>query len=112
MSTASGVAFDRICAVHHLACPVPEYLFALSLGRQWRFDWAWPAHHVALEIDGGLFSGGRHARGAGILGDMQKLNEAAVLGWCVLRCVPATLTHTATLDLLRRALERREGVRP
>jgi len=104
MSTASGLAFDRLCEVHHLPRPVPEFRFALHLGRKWRFDWAWPSRFVALEIDGGLFVGGRHARGAGIRADMEKLNEAAALGWCVLRCLPEALADTATTELLRRAL--------
>jgi len=106
MSTASGLRFDTVCAVEHLPRPVPEFLFAPP--RRWRFDWAWPSRWVALEVDGGLFSGGRHARGAGIRADMEKLNEAALLGWCVLRCLPEALASTGTIELLRRALARRE----
>ncbi len=50
---------------------------------RWRFDAAWPARRVAVEIDGGQWvaHGGRHARDE----DRVKLNEAAALGWRVLR---------------------------
>lgn len=53
--------------------------------RRWRFDAAWVQHHVAVELDGGVFTTGRHTRGAGYEADCEKLNEAAVRGWRVLR---------------------------
>jgi very-short-patch-repair endonuclease len=53
--------------------------------RRWRFDFASPARMLAIEIDGGIWTAGRHSRGAGIEGDMEKLNQAAILGWRVLR---------------------------
>ncbi len=55
--------------------------------RKWRFDFADPANKVAVEIDGGVFAGGRHTRGAGFRADCEKINAAAVLGWRVLRYV-------------------------
>jgi len=33
--------------------PVVEHLF--EVGRKFRFDFAWPAQRVALEVQGGLF---------------------------------------------------------
>lgn len=53
--------------------------------RRWRFDFAWPSHWVAVEIDGGIFVRGRHVDPLGGHGDRDKLNRAAVLGWKVLR---------------------------
>ena len=63
--------------------PLTEYQFAASIGRRWRFDWAWPPVKVAVECDGGQWTphGGRHATDA----DRDKLNHAAALGWRVLR---------------------------
>jgi len=63
--------------------PTREYKFAASIGRKFRFDFAWPSAKVAAECDGGqyAFRGGRHATDA----DREKLNYAAVLGWRVLR---------------------------
>lgn len=58
---------------------------AFHPARKWRFDFAWPRERVALEVDGGVFTGGRHTRGAGFEADAEKLNEAALLGWSVLR---------------------------
>lgn len=56
--------------------------------RKWRADFAIPSAKILIEIDGGVWSGGRHTRGAGFLGDMEKLTSAAVLGYRVLRYAP------------------------
>jgi very-short-patch-repair endonuclease len=63
--------------------PAREYKFALSIGRKWRFDVAWPDSMLAVEIDGGQWKayGGRHGRDS----DREKYNSAQMAGWCVLR---------------------------
>ncbi len=63
--------------------PVREYRFHPT--RRWRFDFAWLEQKVAVEIEGGTFTGGRHTTGAGHHGDCKKYNEAVYLGWKVLR---------------------------
>lgn len=64
---------------------VEEHRFATLIGRKWRFDFAWPDRMLAVEIDGGAFSGGRHTRGAGFVEDCRKMNTATLMGWRVLR---------------------------
>jgi len=63
--------------------PLCERTFAASIGRRWRFDFAFPGQMVAVEIDGGQYAyrGGRHNTDE----DRDKLNHAACLGWRVLR---------------------------
>jgi len=56
--------------------------------RRWRFDYAIPEHKIAIEIEGGAFVSGRHTRGVGYLNDMEKYNEATILGWRLLRYRP------------------------
>jgi len=51
--------------------------------RRWRFDYAHLASKTAIEINGGIWSGGRHIRGAGYLRDREKVNTAQMLGWKV-----------------------------
>lgn len=53
--------------------------------RKWRFDYADVAHKIAVEIEGGIWSGGRHTRGSGYAKDVEKYNEATKLGWRILR---------------------------
>jgi len=66
-----------------LLIPTAEYKFHNE--RRWRFDFAWPAVKVAVEIEGGIFSGGRHTRGTGYEKDLEKYNTAITLGWKVYR---------------------------
>lgn len=63
--------------------PWPEYQFHES--RRWRFDYAFPDEKVAVEVEGGVFIRGRHVSPAGFIGDCEKYNAAARLGWRVLR---------------------------
>lgn len=62
---------------------VREYVFHEE--RRWRFDWAIPAVHLACEVEGGIWSNGRHIRGKGYQNDLEKYNSAIVLGWNVFR---------------------------
>lgn len=62
---------------------VREYRF--DEARRWRFDFAMPERKIAIEVDGGVFSGGRHTTGKGFEADLEKLNRAVTLGWRVLR---------------------------
>ena len=64
----------------------PEHRFAPP--RRWRFDLAHRGGAVAVEVDGGTWTGGRHVRGAGYRRDAEKLNAAAALGWFVYRLTP------------------------
>lgn len=57
-------------------------------GRKWRFDYALPDKKIAIEIDGGVFTGGRHSGGIGQKKDMEKMNAAAELGWLVFHYTP------------------------
>lgn len=51
--------------------------------RRFRFDFAHPVAKVAIEIQGAIWTGGRHARGSGLLKEHEKLNLAASQGWRV-----------------------------
>lgn len=51
--------------------------------RRWRFDYAHLPSKTAIEINGGVWSGGRHNRGAGYLRDREKVNMAQMFGWKV-----------------------------
>ena len=65
--------------------PKPEKEVRFHPKRKWRFDRAWPAKKVAIEIEGGTFVRGRHTRGIGYAKDCEKYNTAQKLGWKVYR---------------------------
>lgn len=66
--------------------PATELVFHPK--RKWRLDYAWPTRMIAVEIHGGIHSGGRHTRGRGFVEDRAKMNEATLLGWTVLEVTP------------------------
>ncbi len=84
--------------------PAPQTEFVFHAKRKWRLDYAWPHERIALEIDGGIWMGkGAHAGGTAISRDMEKHNEAALLGWLVLRATPSQIVKGEAFDLLQRA---------
>ena len=90
--------------------PRPEREYRFNPTRKWLFDHAWPASRVAVECEGGAWSNGRHTRGAGYIGDMEKYNEAALLGWIVLRFTPDQIMNGEAIGHIHEALkQRREG---
>ena len=60
-----------------------EYVFLKD--RRFRFDFAWPKHMIAVEIEGGTWNQGRHSTSAGFAKDCEKYNLAALDGWSVYR---------------------------
>lgn len=87
---------------HGLPEFVTEHQFAPP--RRWRFDFAWPEHKIALEVEGGVWTEGRHTRGKGFLDDVEKYNEAVCLGWRVVRTVPTELLTAPTVTMIFRLL--------
>ena len=83
--------------------PTPEFRFHPV--RKFRWDWAWPEARLALEVEGGVWSGGAHGRGTGIVRDMEKSTLAAEEGWRIIRVTPSNLATEATMDSIHRALQ-------
>lgn len=98
--------FPQYCKSQGLPEPVAEHRFHEV--RKWRFDWAWIDAKVALEVEGGVWSGGSHGRGTGITRDIEKGNAAAVRGWIVLRCQPRELMKLDTINMIRQAIATRK----
>ena len=89
--------------------PVEELRFAPP--RRWRFDYAWPKHMIALEVEGGLWTYGRHNRAASMIKDIEKYSIAAILGWCVIRVTPQEV-YKCGVEMVRLALMLREKLVP
>lgn len=76
--------------------------------RKWRADFLleWNIRlKILIEIEGGACSRGRHTRGAGFIGDMDKYNHAALLGYKVLRFTPAQVLDGSAISFIKRVLE-------
>lgn len=85
-----------------ITTPEREHMF--MPGRRWRFDFAWPRWKVAVEVEGGLFVGGRHTRGRQYEKDCEKYNEAAINGWLVIRVTPDMVNDGRAYTVISRAL--------
>jgi hypothetical protein len=75
--------------------PEPKHEYRFHPERRWQFDFAWPGAMAAVEVEGGIWSKGRHVRGNGYEDDCKKYNAAALLGWRVFRCTPGMLSENA-----------------
>lgn len=69
--------------------------------RDWRFDMAMPEIKLAIEVEGGGWSGGRHTRGAGFEGDLMKYDAASRLGWTIYRCSPAMVSKRQAVETIK-----------
>lgn len=95
------LAYFKEC---RLPMPAIEYPFAAVMGRKWRFDFVFLKERLAIEVQGGLFSGGRHVRGAALVAEYAKLNAAAELGYRCLFIQPRELCTLETVNLIKRCL--------
>lgn len=84
--------------------PHPERELRFHATRRWRFDLAWPPRKVAVEVEGGSWVAGRHARGKGMRSDCEKYNAATLDGWRVFRFTSDQVTDGSALGVLERAL--------
>ncbi|OTG93679.1 hypothetical protein [Acinetobacter sp. ANC 3832] len=62
-----------------------EQEFKFHPKRKWRADFHLVEKMILVEVEGGIWSNGRHTRGKGYLGDLEKYNAATMLGYQLLR---------------------------
>lgn len=92
--------------VIHAGLPKPERQHKFHPVRKWQFDFAWPDKRLAVEIEGGTWSQGRHTRPRGYAADCEKYNAAARLGWVLLRFTGDMVKDGTALATVKSALER------
>ena len=78
--------------------------------RKFRFDYAVPDIKLAIEYEGGTWSGGAHTRGKHYSSDCEKYNLAQINGWIVLRYTTDTVKSVGQIynDILDVKLYRRQ----
>ncbi len=82
---------------------VKEYKFAES--RRFRFDY-YHLSGVSVELEGGVWTRGRHTRPSGFLNDMEKYNLAASMGILVFR-IPSHDISTKRLSPIIETINKR-----
>lgn len=73
--------------------------YAFHPERRWRFDVLLPDKSIGIEIEG---LGGRHQSVSGFQQDIEKYNEALILGYSVLRVTYRQLENGDALDYVHR----------
>lgn len=97
---------ERVLANHLKIKNIPfetEYQFFEE--RKWRADFWIVESNVLVEVEGGVFSKGRHTRGGGYVADMEKYNEAQKLGFVVLRYSTEQVTSGHAINDIAAYLE-------
>lgn len=85
--------------------PIPYQEYRFHNKRRWRVDFMWKSPPVIFEIEGGVFSNGRHVRGIGFSRDCEKYNEATLLGYQLFRVTPEHILSGKALNWLERVIK-------
>lgn len=105
-TSPSELLFENALAAHGSDLPAPLRQYHWCAWRRYRADYAWPEQRLMVEVQGGNWVAGRHARGSGLEKEYERAGIAATLGW---RIVPLSTTMIAEqpalcLELVRQAL--------
>lgn len=109
-SKMSALSFLEETFCHHLLAfklPTPKREYRFHRIRRWRFDFAWPECMLAVEIEGGVTSYGRHVRPQGFQNDCHKYNAAALKGWTVLRYTASDINKGVAVGQVKKVLSER-----
>ena len=105
MSSLERKLYLQILAVcQEKQLPEPEAEHRFDHERKWRFDFAWPDWRIAVEAEGGQWTGGRHYTGAGFEKDCEKYNEAVAQGWDVLRFTTNMINDGRAMRMIERMI--------
>ncbi len=97
-SIPNYMVFYRSLKALGIEIPIQECRFHKT--RRWRFDFCFVKARLALEIEGGVWTNGRHTRGSGFVRDMEKYNAAAILGYRLLRVTPEQMQNGQAIGLI------------
>lgn len=77
---------ETVLATHLRACKISfEQEYKFHPKRKWSADFLITNTKLLVEVEGGIWmaGSGRHTRGKGYIGDMEKYNSAAMMGFTV-----------------------------
>ena len=100
----SSIELDLLFQIRALELPEPEQEYRFHPVRKWRFDFAYPDKLLAIEVEGGTWTSGRHTRGPGFEKDCEKYNAAVMLGWRVLRYTTGMITSGVAINQIEKAI--------
>jgi hypothetical protein len=100
----AGAALRLLLLQYQLPPVIREWQF-FHPHRLWALDYAFPytGAGLAFEIDGGVYTNGRHTRGDGYSEDCLKMAAAIAAGWIVVRIPAQWLTKIGGILLTTQA---------
>jgi very-short-patch-repair endonuclease len=78
----------------------------LIQGRKWEYDFSHCIYKIIVEIEGGIWTGGRHVSGAGFQKDCEKYNAATLRGYRLFRFTPEMVASGEALRITEAAVEK------
>lgn len=83
--------------------------FRFHPDRKWQADFRIDDMPILVEVEGGVFSNGRHTRGEGYTKDCEKYSAAAANGWFVIRGTTAQIKEGLVIQWIEKLIERLRG---
>jgi hypothetical protein len=88
--------------------PIPASEITFAPPRRWRFDWAYQDRRIAIEYQGGNYTGkGGHNTVKGLKNDYEKFSEAAIRGWMLILIDSGSVRSGQAVTWVERALRAR-----
>ena len=98
-------AEDTLATQMELAgLPTPERQCRFVPNRRFAADFAWRAHGLIVEVQGGGWGNGRHHRATGYAADCLRMGHALALGWRVLYVTTDQVASGEALQMVQSAL--------
>ncbi len=85
-----------------LKIPFEREVTGLYPPRKWRVDFLLREQKIVIEVEGGIWSNGRHQRGTGFEEDCNKYNSLAIMGYKVLRFSSGQVKKGEVVEFLKR----------
>jgi very-short-patch-repair endonuclease len=101
----SDVEDDFLFQIKAVGLPVPYRQAKVIKDRRYRWDFCWPERNLLVEIQGGIWIRGAHARGGGIERDCEKNNLAVLAGYRCLQFTSGMVSDGSALTFLEKVLK-------
>lgn len=73
-----------------------------KLDYYFKYEYGYSENEIGIEVEGGVFVQGRHTRGKGYVNDMEKYNEAQLMGIKVFRFTWDQIEKNKEIELVDR----------
>lgn len=92
--TKSNLEAELDFLLKRLGYPKPEEEYYFHPDRKFRADRAYPHRKILIEVEGGIYTQGRHTRPEGYTRDCEKYSWASIMGYMIIRLTAPMLRVT------------------